>query len=354
MYHKIVCSLELLIYFLNLIIKLNLNVVCLYLGGKLNKLDIVFVPMLADTFKRNISYVCGCLEKFKNNDIDLVFFPKNCLNSDENLDEKEKSNIELYYKKMLHIEELNVIKKTCKRLKISTIVSGLFLDDNVKNSAFLIGKNGEIVLRQDKIHRNALDKFLTTGTEFNLSNFEGFNVSIIFDDDLNFPESLRSVKYKGADLIFCPFNSIAEYTKNLLQVRSIENNVEICCCAKDGSIYQNCEDFKENLSIEPFNVKINKPYVDINFFNTVNQKAYWPICSETLNVKYNEKWNLEYEKIKENLKNILKNYGSNKINIQHIGSTAIFDSKPIIDIDIVVPDEKTFDEIKNIGKFKTL
>jgi len=62
---------------------------------------------------------------------------------------------------------------------------------------------------------------------------------------------------------------------------------------------------------------------------------------------YNPNWKLEFEKIKQELDEALKN---NIISIEHVGSTSIegLAAKPVIDIDIVMKDYNSFETVKNI------
>ncbi len=62
-------------------------------------------------------------------------------------------------------------------------------------------------------------------------------------------------------------------------------------------------------------------------------------------VPYNEIWKSEFEKIKEELMNEL--YG-HIIAIEHVGSTSVegLAAKPVIDIDIIIKDYNSFEEIK--------
>ena len=59
---------------------------------------------------------------------------------------------------------------------------------------------------------------------------------------------------------------------------------------------------------------------------------------------YDQKWNDEFNKIKDEL---LKELNGKVISIEHVGSTSVkgLSAKPIIDIDIVIKDYASFDEV---------
>jgi len=64
-------------------------------------------------------------------------------------------------------------------------------------------------------------------------------------------------------------------------------------------------------------------------------------------VPYDEKWKVEFEKIKRELLVVL---GCYVIAIEHVGSTSVegLAAKPIIDIDIVIKDYNSFENVKNM------
>lgn len=62
-------------------------------------------------------------------------------------------------------------------------------------------------------------------------------------------------------------------------------------------------------------------------------------------VPYDEKWKHEFERIKTELLSVLENY---IIAIEHVGSTSVegIAAKPIIDIDIVIKDYNSLENVK--------
>ena len=64
-------------------------------------------------------------------------------------------------------------------------------------------------------------------------------------------------------------------------------------------------------------------------------------------VPYDPNWKTEFERIKGELVQALKN---NIITVEHVGSTSVegLAAKPIIDIDIVIKDYNSFETVKNI------
>jgi len=63
-------------------------------------------------------------------------------------------------------------------------------------------------------------------------------------------------------------------------------------------------------------------------------------------VPYDEKWKAEFERIKEELLAVLEDCA---VAIEHVGSTSVegLAAKPIIDIDVVIKDYNSFEDIKS-------
>ena len=63
-------------------------------------------------------------------------------------------------------------------------------------------------------------------------------------------------------------------------------------------------------------------------------------------VPYDEKWITEFERIKKELLIVLKGY---IIAIEHVGSTSVegLAAKPVIDIDVIINDYSSFEDIKS-------
>lgn len=62
-------------------------------------------------------------------------------------------------------------------------------------------------------------------------------------------------------------------------------------------------------------------------------------------VPYDEKWKLEFEKIKAELSKALDDYA---VAIEHVGSTSVegLAAKPVIDIDVIIRDYNSFETVK--------
>jgi len=61
---------------------------------------------------------------------------------------------------------------------------------------------------------------------------------------------------------------------------------------------------------------------------------------------YDEKWKLEYERIKQELTHALED---NILGVEHVGSTSVegLAAKPIIDVNVIIKDYNSFETVKN-------
>ncbi len=95
-----------------------------------------------------------------------------------------------------------------------------------RNSAFLIGRQGEILLQYDKVHTCAfsLECLLEAGAEFRTADFDGVRLGIMICFDREFPESARVLMKKGAEILLVP-NCCGGMPPrvNALQTRAYEN-----------------------------------------------------------------------------------------------------------------------------------
>lgn len=102
------------------------------------------------------------------------------------------------------------IKKICDCAKESNIgvVLTSFTRGKIKprNSAFVISKQGEILMKYSKVHTCdfADEKNIESGEEFKVCDFEGIKIGIMICYDREYPESARILMLKGAEIILVP------------------------------------------------------------------------------------------------------------------------------------------------------
>jgi len=126
---------------------------------------------------------------------------------------------------------LERIKTAAKELGIGVVVTA-FTKGNRKpqNSAFVINKNGEVLMQYSKVHTCdfADEACLESGDEFKICDFHGVKIGIMICYDREYPESARVLMMKGAELILVP-NDCTEMKPRVqaISTRAYENMVGI-------------------------------------------------------------------------------------------------------------------------------
>ncbi|MBN2789845.1 MAG: hypothetical protein JXR69_06625 [Candidatus Delongbacteria bacterium] len=134
-----------------------------------------------------------------------------------------------------------VIKKfsgLCKEKKTALILGTISTNDNGKryNRSIFIDGNGEIIGHYNKTHLFKLlneDIYFTQGDDLPVFEYKGWKIGINICYDLRFPESLRALYRKGADLIILPAawpHARTDVFKKLCFARAIENQCYFVTC----------------------------------------------------------------------------------------------------------------------------
>lgn len=135
----------------------------------------------------------------------------------------------------------NCITKLCetsKALNIGVTATALTKGNNApQNSAFIIDKNGNIIMKYSKVHTCdfADERVLESGSEFKVCDFDGVKLGVMICYDREYPESARVLMLKGAEIILVP-NDCGSMTPriNALSVRAYENMCGIAMANPNG------------------------------------------------------------------------------------------------------------------------
>ena len=75
-----------------------------------------------------------------------------------------------------------------------------------QNSAFLIGRDGNVLLKYAKVHTCDFDweGYLEGGTAFSVASFDGVGIGLMICYDREYPESGRELMLQGAELVLVP------------------------------------------------------------------------------------------------------------------------------------------------------
>lgn len=133
------------------------------------------------------------------------------------------------------------ITQLCKAAKAYSIgvVATAFTQSHKKpqNSAFVIDKTGDILMKYSKVHTCDFDaeKCLESGNDFFVCDFHGIKIGIMICYDREYPESARILMLKGAEIILVP-NDCGSMKPRIqaLSTRAYENMVGIAMANPNG------------------------------------------------------------------------------------------------------------------------
>lgn len=128
-------------------------------------------------------------------------------------------------------EHVLQIRKLAKELQIGVVITAFTKGEKYpQNTAFIIDRNGDIILKYSKVHTCDFDweRYLESGQEFKVCKFDGVNIGVMICYDREYPESARELMFQGAEIIFNP-NCCGGMEPRLkeLSVRAMENMVGV-------------------------------------------------------------------------------------------------------------------------------
>ena len=106
-----------------------------------------------------------------------------------------------------------------------------------QNAAFVIGKNGDILMKYSKVHTCdfADERVLESGTEFKVCDFDGVKIGIMICYDREYPESARILMLKGAEIILVPNDCVSMRPRlQALSTRAYENMCGVAMANPNG------------------------------------------------------------------------------------------------------------------------
>lgn len=179
----------------------------------------------------NIDTIILNMKIAANQSADLLLLPE-CFVTGYDLPityENTISNDSIYIKKICDCAQKNSIG-----VVLTSFTKGI---KKPQNSAFVISKQGKILMKYSKVHTCdfADEKMLEGGTEFTVCDFDGIKIGIMICYDREYPESARVLMLKGAEIILVP-NDCASMKPRVqaLSTRAYENMVGIAMANPNG------------------------------------------------------------------------------------------------------------------------
>lgn len=141
-------------------------------------------------------------------------------------------------------DDSTYIQKLCsasRQLHIGVVATTLTQGtDRPQNSAYLISKDGQILMKYSKVHTCdfADENCLESGSEFKVCDFHGVKIGIMICYDREYPESARILMLKGAEIILVPNDCGAMKPRiQALSTRAYENMTGVVMANPNG---ENC------------------------------------------------------------------------------------------------------------------
>ena len=180
-------------------------------------------------YESNIKTIIKYMSDAKQNGADILLLPE-CFITGYDLTIDNASAITE--------NDLAPLCEKAKELRIGLVATALTKGkSNPQNSAFVISKDGKILMKYAKVHTCdfADEKVLESGTEFKVCVFDGVKIGIMICYDREYPESARVLMLKGAEIIFVP-NDCGSMRPRLqaLSTRAYENMCGVAMANPNG------------------------------------------------------------------------------------------------------------------------
>ena len=180
-------------------------------------------------YESNIKTIIKYMSDAKQNGADILLLPE-CFITGYDLTIDHASAITE--------NDLAPLCEKAKKLSIGLVATALTKGkSNPQNSAFVISKDGKILMKYAKVHTCdfADEKVLESGTEFKVCDFDGVEIGIMICYDREYPESARVLMLKGAEIILVP-NDCGSMRPRLqaLSTRAYENMCGVAMANPNG------------------------------------------------------------------------------------------------------------------------
>lgn len=195
------------------------------------KLAILQMRSLNRAYEDNIKNIIDTMTEAAQNSADILLLPECFITGyDLSIDNEHALSEESPY--------LLQLCKAAKELKIGLVATALTKGKNSpQNSAFIINKNGETVMKYSKVHTCdfADEKVIESGNEFKICDFDGIKLGIMICYDREYPESARILMLKGAEIILVPNDCCSMKPRvQTLSTRAYENMCGVAMANPNG------------------------------------------------------------------------------------------------------------------------
>jgi len=128
--------------------------------------------------------------------------------------------------------ETYIFCKEVAKINNLNLVTSILTKDNDKvfNRAVIFNKKGEISGTYDKVHSAPGEDYITEGNDFPVFEVDDIKIGMQICYDFNYPEGVRILALKGADIVFWPTmwdGPIQHYVDCVTRTRAMENYIYV-------------------------------------------------------------------------------------------------------------------------------
>lgn len=181
--------------------------------------------------EKNVESIIAAMKEASQNKADILLLPECFITG---------YDLPMTYEKSISDDDasINIILETAKEYQIGVVLTSFTKGEKQpQNSAFVINKSGEILMKYSKVHTCdfADEKTVEAGKEFKVCDFEGIKVGVMICYDREYPESARVLMLKGAEVILVP-NDCGTMQPRIqaLSTRAYENMVAVAMANPNG------------------------------------------------------------------------------------------------------------------------
>ena len=194
-----------------------------------------------DNKDSNIKKALEMIKVAAENKSDMVILPEmfNC--------PYDNSKFREYAEERKNSKTLKAIKESAKELNLYIVAGSIpeLEDDNLYNSSFIFDRDGKIIGHNRKMHLFDIDipgkicfkesETLSAGNQITVVDTELCKIGVAICYDIRFPELLRLMALKGAELIVIPgaFNMTTgpAHWETLIRSRAIDNQLYVAAAS---------------------------------------------------------------------------------------------------------------------------
>lgn len=212
----------------------------------MQKLKIALVQARTATTdpEKNAEAAVQYIEEAKAGGADLVLFPEcflhgytfpKCCDDLRPLEEIENDPEFVRWKDAALEDDspfLETVREAARKHSVGVVITAFSKGNTLpRNTAYLIGRDGSILLKYSKVHTCDFsdEQYIECGDGFSVCDFDGVKIGLMICYDREYPESARELMLQGAELILVPNDCSDQKPFRLreLSVEAMQNMVGI-------------------------------------------------------------------------------------------------------------------------------